>query len=48
MCQHDGVLPLGVPFFVAYTQQRGFDELHGAHVTQALGLQSPVCATLAT
>ena len=38
MRQHNSVLPLGVPFFVAYTQQRGFDELHGAHVTQHLRL----------
>jgi len=36
--EHDGVLSLGIPFFVAYTQQRGFDELHGAHVTQHLRL----------
>lgn len=44
--ENNGVLSLGVPFFVAYTQQRGFDELHGAHVTQALGAVKPgLCHT---
>jgi len=48
MGEHDGVLSLGIPFFVAYTQQRGFNKLHGSHVTQRADADARVCATLAT
>jgi 2-keto-4-pentenoate hydratase len=40
-------MSFGIPFFVAYAQQRGFNKLHGSHVTQSPEADGLVCATLA-